>query len=421
MSSSLRTIVMGAPDRKWFISRLQRMVGGNVKTRKQSHSADKDTLLLLPSLPVPSSSHRIYSKIKGPVSLSEHKSIRPNKHDDSTFHWYLFGDLHYKMNKKCLNSIPIDDFIAQILQQTQQRYEAGEETDLIHLFLENPHVVARDRYKEIDFTQGYLFGDIMQRFGMCNNIDGRHLCQALYPKLRMHNVDIRPFLDVPYEQSIYGSIQRVTERLETLLNNRAKTVSESIGRPDLLPSDIGELKLFKTNMRRLITWQELYESRGNDIFTKDVLKMTTIEHAIRAIPERATISAIRRWIHKKLSQSIRGLQNLISFYRKHRSNKIWHNAVLLYTMMRFLLAVQSSITNSFVMWQDVYTLASLFRLQPGGMRAQTVIMYVGNTHAKNIRDFLNQEMSGSIHTIQSVHTTSSQCLNISRFKQPFFT
>ncbi len=85
---------------------------------------------------------------------------------------------------------------------------------------------------------------------------------------------------------------------------------------------------------------------------------------------------------------------------------------------------------------DIYTVARLLRVPPKQPKdkAKYGIIYVGEAHARNIRDLLknpivgfqdiNYSTNGLMETLENGDVAASldvrQCLNISKFKQPFF-
>lgn len=368
---------------------------------------------------VPSSSPKQYHYLQGPVSLSQHFS---SKYGGKMV--YIFGDLHMRAQPcsplDTSSTIGIDHFLKVICEENPDK--------IIDIFLEFKFVHKKDPTRtEVDFNQGYLFGDVHQTWKNCLQVD-KTLCNV--SNVRMHYVDPRLH---SYINNAETQVVDVLDLLWRTLKNKY-----DVGTPfDLDDQDewnryIGDLE---TAVKELPTIAQIWT-------------VSKIDKQIQAISEPSVRQAIEGFAQthfvtcRPTIDSV-GYRQLFTLLKQLDFTKPVSNSYAT-QLYEFIIPLQRHIADWTVSIMDIYLLARMFRSFSNNLVEKSdppkyIIIYAGNLHSANYRSFLkdilgfetlvdmfpsrkefNELISRGELNTEKYKSTIIQCVDISGIFQPFF-
>ncbi len=266
--------------------------------------------------------------IDGPISLTEHRSAKYNKHI------YLFGEKHYsKEGCKPRKGKKVAQFFKELVQSNPD--------DQIDLFLESPYLS-----EDIPLPK-MATDDIDQILVTFNNCFSYNKSQCEYPNLRAHYTDMRT----------------ATSKTElSILIDRLNKNSDDIR-----------------------SWEEIVR-----IFkaTDDLLNLIMVESDIRGKLAKQLREADPEVVQKMLAYYRKRILDINKFIREIEEylGILRRGYVRMGTSNELgmkLIKLQSVVL-------DLYLLGRVFRSFRGAAPPQNILIYVGDGHAEAMRGFLKE-------------------------------
>jgi hypothetical protein len=348
------------------------------------------------NLPIKSPLHFLNIEyIQGPISLTEWKGFGK--------HIYVFGDVH-KYKKGCnqlQKNIRIDEYISQVINYNRDK--------LIDIYLEIPYIQKNEirKYSSL-IDEGYLFNQTNKRFLDCLEVK-KNNCK--YKNTRFHYIDIR-FAKLRFYinmQFLYNNVESLAIKFDEICE---KIEDETLTKKKLNKS-IDEI------------FNILYRLYKKDLFFdyNEAVNLAKINKQIKNIKD----DNVRLLLDKKLNKlriEFNEVQNIIDFINKTFFD--FNNEKFLLKLkedenIHFELQNKFSEFNGFLLnfeihLMDLYLLGRIFRSFKGGSDPKFIIIYTGGTHSDNYNKFFGEIGMKSI----SHSYSEDQCVNISKFKRPFF-
>lgn len=340
-----------------------------------------------------------FTHIEGPVSLSDLRLPRLNKR------FYVFGD-HHVHNMKCVDSksvtIRIDKFLEKVI--------LGSGDKIIDLFLEldfpdKDGTSARDvkyQVQTVDSQITYLstpdyITDIYHLFYDCLQADKR---KCRYGNVRAHYTDIR-YIGVI--KNIMDYVFDVNEVYKQIQYHNMQLMANVIRNP----RNRGHVQDLRPIIRAVI--EDGF--RVLDMLPKnyeDMYSTGKIDKQLKNINDPKILRAIHKYYDGRLWNSLVSAEESYVTYTENSSIediKIGLNHMFDYSTMLF----------------DVYVIGRMFR-NFGTETVDNIILYLGDDHSTRIVDFLSTIPGMQILGQQRSETigVDMQCLDITRFQQPFF-
>lgn len=332
--------------------------------------------------------------VEGPVKIIEYFSQNLNKHI------YLVSDLHVSLSTCVPNSsIHIAKFIDNILNENKDKIiDVYFEVEFISKKLNEKKLninVIRKTDREPKDINDYLT-QTMVYFKDCLDID-KSTCP--YKNSRFHYVDIRFDKSIFFLSLYYNTYLQDKSNIERISFKEALYNIISV----LYPLDE---KIIKLIMNKYKLSRQLDNIKDGDVKNK-----------------------ILSYFNKKINNFREELDWLIN---KYNSINVINFNVWFQKWMHFTLEFGSTI-------MDIYTVSRIMRSFKNGPDAKYILIYCGEAHIKHISEILEllkfDEIAKSTNLIKGVDSKNLvhlikyglignipfQCLDISGFKQPFFT
>ncbi len=350
-----------------------------------------------------------YSYLIGPISLYEYRSNKYNKRV------YLFGDYHSKdaMCKKSYpsrnpyNTINIDKFIEYTLLQNPNK--------IIDVFLEATYTKGTIKEMLLEVYKTSYLADTIDTFknpeGTSRQADSKDCLhdkkesECKYHNGRFHYTDVRNFTP---DLFIINAI------LDDSSDNK------------------GKLELLKNLL-------SLFSDKDDSTFIlTDILKNTKIMKQLKNIKDESVKTVLINYVSNIISKNIitvKEMKRLLSILQKGEEMEIIDKIFYYYLQNKW-----NKITSVLM---DVYLLSRMFRsfsqkdstsihlIGEKDDEINNIIIYAGDCHIrlyceifeKLDFDFIEESSSmkfdEDLNPIKEEH--DFQCLNIRKFKQPFFS
>ena len=395
--------------------------------------------------------------IIGPATLTEHISNKYNRHI------YIFGDIHVNElvcppHKANWFKMRIDNYIGEKILNTNK-------DKMIDIFFEidsgTKKYVNQDSYLRI----------IREKYKTCYQ-HGQKQCE--YNNVRFHYTDIRRLTKETFNFFAWGTayLNKLIERLIRALYLRAKMLfdptSEEIEEYNSYYAENKEEqdKRFKTGFTTLLNsikefyWvkeaveidklkyeaekerqkqykpiitpllefyygkekideSKLYKSPTPFSF-ETILKFQKITKQINMIPNKEIRDRLLQWSNIKFKEYTPDFLGLAYYLRLLEVNPN-------FSVSDFLRNLKGKLLDAEVLVMDIYLLTRMFkkfkqRDQEYAEEAKYIVIYAGDFHSNNYREFLNILGFKVIQETKSEDKTNNnfQCLDISQFEQPFF-
>lgn len=365
--------------------------------------------------------------LQGPISLTHHISTEYNKNV------YVFGEIH-DITMVCLDrkdSMPISQYLNQVIK--------GNPNIMIDIFLELPFkkytsmdILMREydkRHPKIKEYQGEL-RELNTLFEACN----KRLKDKCSYNVRVHLTDVREDAvpEIEHMSHLYNHVIDILYDGKLLL---MKGIQEDLNVQFSIIDEFLHNILTNNNMPTL----------------QDFKDKTRIAKNLANIVDNKIRETISSYFDNKLKSiqlNTKTFEDLNKLYRKYvtflssvtltelqesktnieKFQHIWYQ----------LHKIQDKIADYCVLLMDYYTITRIFRSykpkQTGEytLPAKDIIIYVGDAHARNYREFFKymefqqREEVYSSKYIPNVGNVSNSrevysCLDVSKIKQPFFS
>jgi len=310
-------------------------------------------------------------KLIGPVSLSKHSSFKYNK----TI--YTFGDQHV-IEPKCKedsknNYIDIVDFIQLTIEQFKDKK--------IDIFIENPLEKENLNYVKND---NYIY-KLYNSFSDCFDKN----CK--YTNARFHNADPRQDIEM---HDIFSAVSRILEGKTNLRGLRTDLHIINIW--------LNNEKIFENVINRKTTKQI------SNVRDKDVLSVLTYH---------------KNWVLNYFKTNIMATKFAIQTNIKDFLKTIYTNRNLSESFKNQLESFSILLMQTSNLEMDLYLLGRVFRTFGTEAESQNIIIYTGDAHSNIYRSVLAKLgfLDEGYIKREQPGKDGFQCLNISKFKLPFFT
>lgn len=336
--------------------------------------------------------------VKGPLSLTEHFSEKFGKHI------YIFGEMHY-FTEDCKGE-PISKFLYETIRDSDK---------FIDFYLESPNYTDYE-YKRLfpsDYKENFqTISNIEYKFSNCFRRDKKD-CEL--PNLRAHWTDIRRT----------EKIAKITQKLQLYLlfwkGDIRKNRSEE--------KDIEKVyNLFSEFYNQPV----VKKSKDMPMFIDNISKLYSrlITKQLKSIDDSAIKNTLEDWFNFSCTENVFANERTIQFLNEYQGNLLYAPYYYLSILQKTIDSVEkirildlvsgfmNYITGSMACIMDIYLLSRVFRTFRDSVSPQNIIIYVGDHHAESYRQVLNML---DFTLIASSRTDDNKCLDISNFKQPFFT
>ena len=320
--------------------------------------------------------------IIGPVSLTEFLAT-----DGSSKHIYCFGDYHHHDSSSCpsddmQNPIYINDFLRNTILINSDK--------IIDLFLEIAFINRESPIKGENIHGDNFITGIENEFKGCFEIDKSN---CTFPNLRAHYSDIR----------ISAYFNPLTD-LSTYL-----TMYEGI-------IDSGELSKAEILSQLLLEIRKIRNTLTFPLDINFILGIPKIKRQLDNIPNLDIKHKLLNFIQSKLP--IINIEDLDDIFNGVTSDLRLN--IVYFKSMKFKIKVVNlhlKLIEFEAKLMDLYLLARIFRQFSDGTECNNIIIYTGRVHTKLYNEFF------ALLGFKLVNSSFSdyQCLNISSFKQPFFS
>lgn len=327
--------------------------------------------------------------LEGPISLSEHLlGSAPSKFNvytkflPPTKHFYIFGDRHNKDQICSTSSVNIVDFF-KLTFKTGQRLDVFLETQF-----------ASETVERSDPLPDQYLYDIYQAFKSCLTLDKTN---CPYPNVRFHYADVRNLSDQIHDLHHY--YQELSYKVRP---HMLKILQENCN-PKCEQEMIDALS------------DTMWNLENRDLFPLDVnkiMKESKIDKQLKDIKDFKIRTTIREFFLAKFSRYHLTWEQLdyrariiLEFQGVQRSGILIEMLKLFDNLSRYLMTVM-----------DFYLMARVFR-DFEGQPVNNVFIYAGERHAEIYRELLSILNFRTIAEEQS----EDQCVNLTKFRQPFFT
>ena len=322
-----------------------------------------------------------FDYINGPVSLFE-------LHDLSGKCIYLFGDKHI-YGKGCDKNDIKSPSIAQFLDKTIW-ININKNIDI---YMEVPYVnSANPSNKYILSTGEGPLQETISEFIDCFQVD-KKICK--YPKnIRFHYIDIR----FEIYRKLDGFLQSYMQLCNTnQLFRERENFTQIYG--DLIKS----FKNKENSYKQIIS---LFDQ--NEAFK--ILKIfKQLDHCSAVDRNMLNNYFESRFtgFHKMTYQNFDEMIQLIDMYTApaiYAANRLNY---LILTMNNYMIALM-----------DTYALARILRTYTNGPQAQNIMVFAGFRHINNYVEFFTNKLGWKL--TNQTQNEDLQCIDLSKFKQPFF-
>lgn len=319
----------------------------------------------------------------GPLlSLSYHISTEYNKYI------YIFGERHYSKNKcKIQEKCNIYDFIINQITTVPK---------MLDVFLETPYITKENKYITTENT------GILEKFHneLKSCLDIYKNCS--YPNIRFHNTDIRRINDQNnFILNIFNTLINIDYGIY-LNNNKSYLL--------MLLHD----KLYNKQRKEY----------NNAIKTHDTLFEYILKKFERAKLEKQQEKIVNENIKYILLKYLQN--NIKKIDLKYLNLKLIHEEV--YKLPKTTSILLKNITMTFIYlldpFMDAYLFSRMFRSfkkikYQNSEDSKYIIIYVGDAHANNYRELLNQLNFKTVFYKYS--KPDKYCVDISQLKLPLFS
>lgn len=357
--------------------------------------------------------HNYTDFIEGATSLTLMES---KHHKDLGKTIYLFGNLHNRDSlckrdqKRVIN---IADFIESVIVKNPDK--------IIDIFLESGTMedLKNFGYHEPSYANGFLFGDTCDKFKDCLHAD-KSKCK--YKNTRIHYADVRMKLikDInPWSdyKALYVFARALLLFYSDLVLNqgnlpRTKLIELSQRLTDLTDR-IEKHKIEDLNFNKLIEIAKINKQFDNiksqELKAKLLSLIDTNITSQKGIKDTAKEAIIKSGVLLSVFDTLLNQNNINS---------------ILYTLKPILPNIISKTLfafehSTYMSIMDSYLLGRLFRSYSKGPDSKYVIIFVGEEHAKIYRSILPN--LGFKVVNETINNPVSNCVDISKFKQPFFS
>jgi len=314
--------------------------------------------------------------VVGPVRLVEYYSADLDKHI------YLFGDRHVKRSTCEPNAIPtITEFITKIIRQNTDKV-----LDVYSEVIFESELIKSEFYRRFKAKAANYLDEFILKFRKCFEIEKG---ECKYQHVRFHYADIR---------GSHKLLEEMVRIFRYFVKPGFKRTEQLIGSSDdRLASLFINLYPFNEKIKPVLEATKINKQLDN-------IKNPNVRNILQNILKieinnfRVTIMAL---VNQDLVGLYRGTGRILPYWRKRIEE-------ILVDIPTFLM--------------DIYTIGRMMRTFADGSSPKYIIEYAGDAHIENISSFL--EDLGFVKIEESVSQEeykNFQCLDISKFKQPFFT
>jgi hypothetical protein len=359
-------------------------------------------------------SYKKYDYIIGPITLTELYSAKYNKRI------YIFGDIH-ALENDCNydNSIRIDQFISETVTNNPDK--------IIDLFLEvsKNDYNREEKFNYIDYVTDTFESCLINK---CKEHDN----------LRVHFTDLREVitefknfnsellgLDIYFKLLEEESLK--SSQLSDSFDSKAHYIEE-------INDDIKKLKknkflkLNKNNYKKfLYNYLEIYKTKLRDLYKQSDRS------------NQLSMKYFKNFFKKCIDNELKSLNIDDKFWQKwdEFNNFIKKKSVTYEDVLsnKYLIKDIDKIKLPIMCVMDYYAMIRLFKIfnienlekkrtRIDSKTVNNAIFYAGDIHANYYIDFLKSlgfEIINQTKQNKSDLYRNSRCINISQFKQPFFT
>jgi hypothetical protein len=358
-----------------------------------------------------------YDYIKWPITLSEHYSEKFGKHI------YIFGDMHVNRilcppDESLKKSTDVINFFAQL-----PNLKRDGEPLLIDYYFELPY---KDKfYKQRESVHDNALKNINVNFYKCLQRK-KEDCQ--YKNVRMHYIDVRTIdvIDEIMNLLLYNSYLKVLINIFEIIKDGKKPEF-----PNSLIQDMdyfGIDKNISINDRQIMTdilfrynridWKKI--ENLTELSNEKILDLLKINKQFDNIEYPQIYAHFKTFFLEKLERFFKTVldKDHINFLKKSIFMSIIDISKNYIKIRKF---EQDLLANDVLL--DIYLTSRIFRAFKDAESPKNIIVYVGDKHANMLRKFLKLPMNDfeEINSTKSSYLTiDMQCINISKFEQPFF-
>lgn len=324
-----------------------------------------------------------YNSIYGPFTLTYHVSKKYNKRI------YLFGEYHsVKYHcKKQKGSIAFDRFVEKTLRVNRDK--------MIDIYTEEEFIKKKVHKTRLrsgwarDAEFGSALDRFTKRFADCLRV-GKKDCK--YPNVRIHYGDVRAIIGI---LKLKFGHWNAAEMMSLLLNP-------------------------EKNKKKILQYRKkINASNFNDYLKFDkILKLTKIEKQLSKFSDKKLKEKIKKFIIKKLRETLVYKKNLDKeikkLYKKVCENlKKGEDSIQLRKMFRGLFFYNN-------MLMDGYLIGRMFKrfVDEEYPYAENIMVLAGDNHCQTYRELLKYLRFKVV--AKTFSTPEENCVDITKFKQPFF-
>lgn len=362
------------------------------------------------------------SQIRGPISLIECTSLTFDKRI------YLFGELHGHKPYCIANgsAVDVEDFIDHTITTSAPH--------VIDVYLEVPHapygIADSDSYQD---SEQYI-DRIYRKLQPCLHGHRHGEMKCPYPNTRIHAVDVRSILD-PSSKIVALNNISYDIWIITAEEDKKRIVAKASSVANSLLSLFGDLKEAQSSRE---TGIPAFPSKNGLVDYKSFLQDRHLRKQLDSVSNEILTTLmlhldIRMTKTDLTKANIRELKGMCELIVSSGADEMTMDAFI-----PDIKEINEKILHFSSHFVDIYTMARIFRSfrKVAGRYSrdpQRVIIYVGDSHARSCREILQvlgftlvaqTYANANEYPIEtpSIRGTSAQsCVDISSFKQPFFS
>lgn len=345
--------------------------------------------------------------------LSYHTSTKYNKKI------YIFGE-HHETNETCklLDKCNVFVFILNNI---------GNIPKFIDVFLETPYITKE--VKKLPSYQIGILGKFSKEFEQC--LLSEKKCK--YENIRFHNTDIRQSIIIdPLKRSYIVKLQDNIVHFQYFLMDYLKINNVSTLS---IKYDEDKYKKIIKNLKTLILSDEYKDERmiylqsitSNEKYLQYLLKSYSIfklEKQQQEIPYENVKNILLKFIQNKINKVNLKYLNITEFI--YLIDKLEYSGFPKIFKLDNILEIvnyANEMIFSIIPILDMYLFSRMFRKfkqvkYKNSKEPEYIIIYVGNQHANNYRELLNELNFKTEFNKQTIKP--DYCLDISNLKQPLF-